>query len=524
MKVTQEKLPASQIGLEIEITPEMSKQAYDKAIQGFMRSINIPGFRRGKVPRQVLIQRLGEGRIKASVIEELMESGLKQAIEQEKIEAIGNYQIRSSFDELIQSFQPGEAFTFSASIDVAPDVTLKTYKGLTVTAEEVAFDPKTVEEAIEGFRTRAATLVPVENRPTQFGDLAVVDFVGRVPAEEGSDELVEFSGGSATDFQLELQEGRFIEGFIDGIIGMNVGDTKEVTATFPPDYPQEELAGQPAVFTVTVKEIKARELPELDDDFAQDVSEFETMAEFQASIEESHRKRAADATQQNKEQALLAALEEQVEVDLPETLLRDELNFMLTQTAMNLSQQGLDVKKLFTPEIVDRLREQSRPEAITRLRQAFALSKVAEEESIKLEETDLQARIDTIVAENPGQNFDMGRLRDMVTEDLLREKVLGFVEEHGQVNLVPEGSLAVDEAEQEALELASEATVETDAVETDAVEVAEVTEAVEEAVEAPEETAEEATEAIAAPDDSDTPPDAKPKSKKKSSSAGKKKS
>ncbi|TVQ24418.1 MAG: trigger factor, partial [Leptolyngbya sp. DLM2.Bin15] len=472
MKVTQEKLPASQIGLEIEITPEMSKQAYDKAIQGFMRSVNIPGFRRGKVPRQVLVQRLGEGRIKASVIEELMESGLKQAIEQEKIEAIGNYQIRSSFDELIQSFQPGEAFTFSASIDVAPEATLKTYKGLAVTAEEVAFDPAAVDEAIEGYRSRAATLVPVEDRPTQFGDLAVVDFVGRVPAEEGSEEMVEFAGGSATDFQLELQEGRFIAGFIDGIIGMNVGDTKEVTATFPPDYPQEDLAGQPAIFTVTVKEIKAKELPDLDDDFAQEVSEFETMAEFRESVEASYRSRAEKATQQNKEQALLEALEQQVEVDLPETIVREELNFMLTQTAMNLSQQGLDIKKLFTPELVERLREQSRPEALIRLRQALALSKVAEEESIELDEADLQVRINEIVQENPDQNFDMERLRDMVSEELLREKVLGFVEEHSQVELVPEGSLTADDAEAEALELAAEATVETDAVDVEAAEVA----------------------------------------------------
>ncbi|MBD2019429.1 trigger factor family protein, partial [Leptolyngbya sp. FACHB-36] len=140
MKVTQEKLPASQVGLEIEITPEMSKKVYDQVIDKFVRSANIPGFRKGKVPRQVVIQRFGSAQLKAAAVEELIEDSLKQALEQEKIEALGNFQLRSSFDDLVQQFQPGSALTFSAAVDVQPEVTLNQYTDLQVQAEEVKPD------------------------------------------------------------------------------------------------------------------------------------------------------------------------------------------------------------------------------------------------------------------------------------------------------------------------------------------------------------------------------------------------
>src|SRR5579883_724114 len=146
MKVTQEKLPASQIGLEIEITPEMSKQAYEQVIQKFTRSANIPGFRKGKVPRQVLIQRFGSVQLKATALEELIDDSLKQALEQEKIDALGNFQLRSSFDELVSQFQPGSALTFSASVDVQPDVVLNEYTGFQLQAEEIKPDPERVDQ------------------------------------------------------------------------------------------------------------------------------------------------------------------------------------------------------------------------------------------------------------------------------------------------------------------------------------------------------------------------------------------
>lgn len=447
MKVTQEKLPASQVGLEIEIPPEMSKQAYEKTLQEFTRAANIPGFRKGKVPRQVLVQRFGSSRLKAAAIEELIENSLKQAIEQEKIEAIGNFQLRSSFEELVSQFEPGSALTFSAVVDVPPEVTLNQYKGLQIKAEEATYDPERVDQVLENQRNQSATLVPVDGRAAQTGDVAVVDFKGLLTGEDAESESTEIPGGSAEDFQIELVEGKFIAGFVDGIIGMNLEETKDVSVTFPEDYPQQDLAGRAAVFTITLKELKEKELPELDDDFAQDVSEFETLAEWRESLESRFQKEAEQKTKSNKEQALLDELVKHVEVEIPETLTKQEVDYMITQTAMQLSNQGLDIKRLMTKELIPQLRERSRPEAIARIQRTLALGEVAKRESIKVEEAEVTAKVDEILEQyaDQTQDIDMDRLRQSVEDDLLREKILSWLEENATIELVPEGSLTPPE-------------------------------------------------------------------------------
>jgi len=449
MKVTQEKLPASQIGLEVEVTPEMSKQAYEKTLQEFTRYANIPGFRKGKVPRQVLIQRFGSSRIKAAALEDLIQDSLKKAVEQEKIEAIGQFELRSSFEELVQQFQPGETIVFSAAVDIPPEVSLSQYTGLEVQAEEVKYDPERVETVLEDYRKRSATLVPVEGRAAQLGDMATVDFAGRLAEAEEGEEPAEIPGGSAQDFEVELAEGRFIPGFIDGIVGMNPGETKEVSATFPEEYPQPDLAGKPAVFTITLKELKERELPELDDDFAQEVSEFETLVALRESLETRYREEAEQKTKSNKQEALLTELVKHLEVDLPETLLKREVDYSITQTAMRLSEQGLDIKKAFTSDVISALRQQARPEAITRLQRTLALGEVAKQESIQVESEELETKVQEVLKDYTGQDIDVDRLRQVLEEDLLKDKILSWLEEHGSVELVPEGTLkpAVEEIE-----------------------------------------------------------------------------
>lgn len=471
MKVTQEKLPASQIGLEIEITPEMSQQAYDKTLQEFIRNANIPGFRKGKVPRQILIQRLGSVRIKASVLEDLIQSSLQKALEQENIPAIGNFELRSPFEELVQQYEPGNPLTFSAAIDVQPEVTLKQYTDLTIQAEEVVYDPERVEQVLEDYRKRSATLVPIEGRPAQMGDVATVDFEGQLEAEEG-EEPTEIPGGSAQDFEVELAEGRFIPGFIDGIVGMNPGETKEISATFPEDYPQPDLSSKPAVFTVTLKDLKERELPELDDDFAQAVSQFETLVELRESLEKRFREEAEQKTKQNKQEAILQELVKHIEVELPETLVKREVDYSITQTAMRLSEQGLDIKKAFTGDIVSALRQQARPEAVIRLQRTLALGKVAKTQEIQVEPAEITAKVEEVVASYPDEDLDMERLRQVLEEDLLKDKIIDWLAEHNSIELVPEGSLtpAASESEEEESEAAVTPTgaVETTAVAPDA--------------------------------------------------------
>jgi trigger factor len=454
MKVTQEKLPASQVGLEIEITPEMSKQAYERVLQEFTRSTNIPGFRKGKVPRQVLIQRFGPTRIKAAAVEDLVDKALKEALQQEKIEAIGNFQLRSSFDELITQFEPGNPLTFSAAVDVQPEVDLQQYQDLSVQAEEVKPEEGKVDTVLGNYQTQMATLVPVEGRAAQKGDTAVVDYHGRfTPAGENAEEQ-DVPGGQAEDFQVELDDEKFIPGFIDGIVGMNAGDTKEVSVTFPEDYPQEELAGRPATFSMTLKELKEKELPELDDDFAQEASggDYQTIADLRESLEKRFTEEAEQKTKSNKEQAILDQLITKVEVELPETLVEREVEFMITQTAMQLQNQGVDIKLLLNQETLPMLKERSRPDAIDRIKRTLALGEVAKRESLTTSDSEINDRVREVMADLEGRDVDSERLRTAVAEDLLKEKILNWLEEHNTVELVPEGSLKKEDEEEEDLE------------------------------------------------------------------------
>jgi trigger factor len=455
MKVTQEQLPQSQIGLEIEIPAETTKKAYEKVVQNLSRTANIPGFRKGKVPRQILLQRLGSQRIKEAAIEDLVQDSLKQAIEQEAIEALGNYKLISTYEELLSQFQPGEPLKFSASVDVPPEIRLGEYSGLSVKAEETQPDPDAVDKFLEERRTEQATLIPVESRPAQMGDVAVVDYTGRFTGE--GEESEEIPGAQATDFQVELGAGRFLEDIVQGIVGMNPGETKEVSVQFPEDYPLENLAGKSAVFSITLKELKEKELPELDDDFAQEVSEQETLAELREFLEKQFREKADQETTASKEQALLEALLERVEIDLPETMIDREVQTLLTQTAIQMENYGMDVRKLFNAETMPQLRERSRPDAILRLRQSLALQEIVKRESLTVEPEEIEAKIKELMEQLAGQSVDPKRVREVVESDLLKEKAVKWLEEHATIELVPKGSLAKEEEETEGEDIQIEA-------------------------------------------------------------------
>ncbi len=449
MKVTQEKLPASQIGLDIEISPEMSKNAYEQVIRQYARSANIPGFRKGKVPRHILVQRLGQSRIKAAALDDLMQQYLPKAVEQENIEAIGSFELRGDVDQLVAQYEPGQPITIQAAVDVEPEVKLSEYTGLSLQAEEVQSDPGRVDQVLEQEREKLATLIPVENRAAQAGDVAFADFKGFFVNEDESAEPEEIPGGQGENFQIELSEGQFIPGFTEGIVGMNLGETKEIQVQFPEDYGNEEIAGRAAKFTITLNELKEKELPELDDDFAEEVSEFETLAELRESLEKRYQEEAEEKTTTNKQNAIAKALVEAMEVELPETLIRQEVDQLLTQQAMQLSQMGMDVKQLFTNEMVPQLRERSRPQAIDQLKQSQALKAVASQQSITVEDAEIEAEEAKMMEQLKDQQVDPDRLREVVTENLIREKTYAWLIDNNTIELVPEGTLTKAEADEE---------------------------------------------------------------------------
>lgn len=461
LKVTQSKLPDSQLGLEVEVPSELSQKIYDQVVNKFVRSADIPGFRKGKVPRQVVLQRLGSLRIKSAVVEELVQSSLEKAIAQESIAALGNFQLQSDFDKMVELYQPGSVLTFNATVDVTPEAQLANYKGLQVKAQKVEFDPAKVEAVLQEQQSERATLIPVDDRPTQPGDVVLVDFSGHfLPAAdaEPTAELEEIPGGQATDFQLELTPGRFIEGFIEGVIAMQVGETKEVTVSFPADYMEEAFSGRSAVFSITLKEIKEKELPPLDDDFAQEISEFQSLAELRAFLEKRYQDEADQQTQTNLESALLDELVKGLDVELPETLIRNEINFLFQQTISRLQSQGLDVNKVLNQELTSQMQERLRPEATVRIKRSLSLATVAKLESISVETAAIEERYQSALQQFDDRKVDHQKLRQLITDDLLEARVIEWLKEQSQIEFTV-GAPAESEA--------SSAVVDVEATDTD---------------------------------------------------------
>ena len=448
MKVTLEKLPASQVRLALELPAERVKSAYDQAVQKLARETNIPGFRKGKVPKQVLIQRFGSRRLNAMVLEDLMTTSFQQAASQENIDTVGEFTLQPSFEEVLDRFNASESITFSAVVDVRPEVILRQYRGLVVKAEDAKPDFSQVDRLLEDKQREIATLIPVEDRPAIEGDLVVLDFQGQLVLPDGQEPSAEdkvaqeIVGKEVRDAQVDLLADRFIPGFAIGVVGMRPGETKDLSVQFPGDYSQPELAGKSVVFSVTLKELKAKELPELNDDFAQEVSEFETFAELRESLENRQRREAEKQLEQNKRSALGKELLKQIEVDLPATLIDQEINTLLNETAGELQSRGININEVFSKENLPFLRQQTKPQAVERLKLTLALYKIAELESITVDPKAVNQNVQSILSQYKGkESIDREALKTLVHQDLLQQEVMRWLEQYGVIELVPEGSL-----------------------------------------------------------------------------------
>ena len=424
LKVSTESRPSSRLAVTVTVSGERCTASYEEAIKSLSRSINLPGFRKGKVPRSVLVQQLGGVRIKATALEKLIDSAWRDAIKQESLEPISQPDLSSGFDGLLESFNPGDELTFTLEADVAPTPKLKSTKGLKAEYEAVAYDPSRVDSMIDDSRKQLATVVPVEGRAAQKGDIAVLGFNGTY-----SDDGSEIEGGSADSMDVDLDNGRMIPGFIEGVIGMKVGESKSVDCQFPDDYPKEDARGRKAAFAIELKDLKTRELPELDDAFAKQASEKDTMADLRKDLEQRLKDDAERRQTSNRNDGLVKALVEQLEVDLPEALIQQESRNLVEQTAAQFAQQGMDVKSLFTPDLIRNLMQNSRPEAEERLRRSFALTALAEAEDIKLDDSAIDTKLDEVKKDlSADAKVDPERLRQAVMDDLMQEQLMSWLE------------------------------------------------------------------------------------------------
>lgn len=435
LKVTQKKLPQSQLGLDIEIPGERSQRAYESVVTKLMKTAQIPGFRRGKIPRQVVMQRFGVGYLKAATLEDLVQTSINEAIKQEDLKVIGNLDLQSSFEELVEQFNPGETLTFSASGDVPPEVTLKTYSGFELEVEQSVYDASRIDRTLSDQQSSHATLVPVDDRAAQEGDVVMVDFVSTFPDEPDEPEG-EDSGSEMTDFQVELTETRFLPGFVRGVIGMKIDENKEFDVDFPQDYFEQTLSGKTAKFNVTLKDIKAKELPELTDDFAQEISEFQTIQELKDFLEEQYKKEAETETEGRAKESLFNALLAELEVELPKTLIEQEVNVLLNEMAVRFQSQGIDINKLFTQESIPGFQERLRPDAIARVKRTLALAEVAKAEKLEVAPEALEAKFIETLKQVDGSKIDRDRLKQVLEEDLLEEAVFNWLKANSTIKYV----------------------------------------------------------------------------------------
>jgi trigger factor len=429
LKVSTSPRPGSRLAVEVAVPGSRSRASYEAAVEKLSRSVRLPGFRKGKVPRPVLLQQLGPERVRATALEDLVDSVFRDALRQENIEALGRPALSEAFEVVLERFTPGEELTISLETDVEPTPVLRATRGLQAEAEAVSFDPARVDELLEQSQRQLATLVPVEDRPAASGDVAQISFSGTYA---DTDEPI--SGGSSDGMEVELEEDRMIPGFVAGILGMAIGETRTVACTFPESYPQQDAAGRPASFSITLLELKARELPALDDAFARQASDKETLAELRADLETRLREDNDRRQQNNRQEALLQALVEQLEVELPESLIQEEVRNLVEQTAGQIAQQGMDVRKLFTPDLVRSLMDTSRPEAEQRLRRSLALRALASAEKIEVSEADLNAKLSEVSRGLSDTNrIDPARLRQAVADDLLRTTLLEWLEANSTI-------------------------------------------------------------------------------------------
>ena len=354
-----------------------------------------------------------------------------ETLDQEGIEPLCEPELEDGFETILENFNPEKTLILKLETDITPIPILKKSSGLTAEVENLIFDPKKVDELIEQSRVQLATKVPVSDRAAKKGDIALVSFKGSF-----SDDGSEIEGGSADSIEIELEQGRMIPGFIEGVIGMNINDEKILKCEFPKDYHQEEAKGRKAEFNVSLEDLKIKELPELNDEFAKQASDKENMSDLRADLEKRLKEDNDRKQAKTRQDSLLDVLVKELEVDLPKSLIDQEVRIIVEQTAQNFAQQGIDVKSMFTPELVKSLMESSKGEAEKKLRQKFALNALAKSEKIEVSDKEINSKLEQVEADiklSNEKNIDADRLREAITDDLLQEKLFVWLEENNTV-------------------------------------------------------------------------------------------
>ena len=382
MSVQVEKLEKNMAKLTIEVSAEELEKAIEKVYQKQKKSISIPGFRKGKVPRAMVEKMYGKEVFYEDAANELIPAAYEKAYDE-----CGESIVSTPKVDVVQ-IEAGKPFIFTAEVALKPEVTLGAYKGIEVDKVEVTVSDEEVNAEIDRERERNARSISVSDRAVQDKDQTVIDFEGFVDG-------VAFQGGKGENYPLTIGSGAFIPGFEEQLIGKNIGEECDVNVTFPEEYHAEDLAGKAAVFKVTVKEIKEKQLPELDDEFAAEVSEFDTLAEYKEDVKKNLTEKREKDVKNAKEDAVVDAIIENATMDIPEAMIETQQRQMIQEFAQNIQMQGLSIEQYFqftglTPEA---MMEQVKPQAEKRIKSRLVLEAVAKAENITVSEEDFDKEV-----------------------------------------------------------------------------------------------------------------------------------
>lgn len=382
MSVQVEKLEKNMAKLTIEVSAEELEKALDAAYQKQKNSINVPGFRKGKVPRAMIEKMYGVGVFYEEAANILMQNSYPAAIEESGVDVVS----RPTVD--VVQIEKGKPFIYTAEVAVKPEVKLGKYTGVSVTKANTKVTAAEVKEALEAERNKNARTVTV-TRAIKNGDTANIDYEGFCDGEA-------FAGGKGEGHALEIGSHSFIDTFEEQLVGKKAGEEVEVNVTFPEQYHAPELAGKPALFKVKINEVTTKELPKLDDEFASDVSEFETLDEYKEDLKKQLEAKKAEEGKRAQEDEAIAAIVEASEMDIPETMIQTQCEDIVNEFAQRIEQSGLTMEQYmqFSGQTVDKLMEQVRPEAETRIKTSLVLEAIVKAENIEATDADVDAEIE----------------------------------------------------------------------------------------------------------------------------------
>ena len=407
MSLQVEKLEKNMAKLTIEVSAEELDKAMEKAYQKQKSRISLPGFRKGKAPRKMIESMYGKG--------VFMEDAVNSLVPQEYTKALGecDLEIVSQPEINVTQMEPGKALIFTADVAVKPEVTLGDYKGVEVPKSEIAVTDEEVDAEVKKEQDKNARTVAVEDRAAANGDITTIDFEGFVDG-------VAFEGGKGTDYALTLGSGTFIPGFEDQLVGANTGDHVEVKVTFPEEYQAKELAGKEAVFQCDVKKIETKEVPELDDEFAKDVSEFDTLAEYKEDVKKKLTEKKEKEARTAKENAAVDKAIENAQMDIPELMTKTECRQMMDDFSRRMQQQGLSMEQYFqfTGQSMDKMMDDMKPQALKRIQTRLVLEKVAEAENIQPSEEEITEEIQKMA---DAYKMEADKIREAIGESGLEQ-------------------------------------------------------------------------------------------------------